>query len=278
MVASFLLALREGLEGALVIGIVFAALKKLNRAEQSKSVWQGVIAAAATSLIVGLILTLIGAELEGVSEQIFEGTTMFMAALLLTWMIIWMRNQSGNLRKDLEAGVLKATGSQSNRWALFWLAFMAVGREGVELVLFLAAIQTTTGSVQTLSGAVLGLLASIALGWILFTSSKRMSLTLFFSITNILLVLIAAGLLAHGVHEFNEAGVIPPVIEHIWNLNPILDENQVAGQILTSLFGYNGNPSLTEALAYIFYFLCAFSLWVKLPPASRIKPQQLHNA
>jgi len=277
MLASFLLALREGLEGALVIGIVLAALKKLDRSRLSQSVWQGVVAAAAVSLAAGFLLSWLGAKLEGQAEELFEGITMFVAAVLLTWMIIWMQRQSGGLKKDLEAGVLKATSGDSSQWGLFWLAFLAVGREGIELVLFLAAVQTATDSFQTYSGALLGLAVSASLGWVLFASSKRMSLRLFFNITNVLLVLFAAGLLAHGVHAFNEAAIIPPVIEQVWDLNPILDETQFAGQLLTALLGYNGNPSLTEITAYALYILGAFVLWMKLAPVQKLSSKQLPN-
>jgi high-affinity iron transporter len=212
-----------------------------------------------------------GAEFEGRAEEIFEGITMLVAAILLTWMIVWMRRQSATLQKEIESDVAKASSGQDNRWALFWLAFLAVGREGLELVLFLTAVQMTTDAIQTILGTILGLMLAIALGWAIFASSKRMSLRLFFNVTNILLVLFAAGLLAHGVHEFNEAGIIPPVIEHIWDVNPILDEKQPIGQLLTALFGYNGNPALTEMLAYLVYFFGAWALWKRIAPAPVVK-------
>lgn len=267
MLASFLLALREGLEAALIVGIVLAALRKVNRIHLSSSVWQGVIAALAFSILAGLGLNWLGAEFEGRAEEIFEGVTMILAAGLLTWMIVWMRRQSAGIQKELEKGVANATEGRENRWALFWLAFLAVGREGLELVLFLAAVQVTTDAFQTFAGAFWGLAASFALGVALFASSKRMSLGAFFTVTNVLLMLFAAGLLAHGVHEFNEAGIIPSVIEHMWDINPILDERGTPGQILAAIFGYNGNPSLTEVLAYLVYVSGALVLWKKLFPA-----------
>ena len=104
-----------------------------------------------------------------------------------------------------------------------------------------------------------------------------MNLAQFFNITNVLLVLFAAGLLAHSVHEFNEAGLIPGVIEHVWNLNPILDEKQPAGQLLTALFGYNGNPSLTETLSYVLYLAGAWALWRWLVPAQLSKPASIYK-
>lgn len=134
------------------------------------------------------------------------------------------------------------------------LAFLAVGREGFELALFLVAAQISTSAVQTLIGAALGLLASAVLGWLLFASTYRLSLRRFFQVTNVLLILFAAGLVAHGVHEFNEAGIIPSIIEHVWDINTLLDEKSPFGLILTALFGYNGNPSLTEVIAYLGYF------------------------
>ena len=148
-------------------------------------------------------------------------------------------------------------------WALFWLSFLAVGREGFELVLFLTAVQMTSGAAQTFLGAALGLGSAVIMGWLLFASSKRLSLRKFFLVTNVLLVLFAAGLLAHGVHEFNEAGLIPSLVEHVWDLNPLLNEKQPLGLMLTALFGYNANPSLTEVLAYLAYLLGVGSLLVR---------------
>lgn len=264
MLSSFLLSVREGLEAALIIGIVLAALRKLNRSHLAPFVWQGVLAAIALSILAGLALAWLGAKFEGRLEEIFEGTMMVIAAILLTWMIFWMRRQSSNLQSELEADVQKAAGAQGSRRALAWLAFLAVGREGFELVLFLTAVQMASNPLLTVIGAILGLGAAILAGWLLFTSSRRMSLRTFFGVTNILLVLFAAGLLAHGIHEFNEAGLIPPLIEHVWDLNPILDEKGIFGQILTALFGYNGNPSLTESLIYVAYLLAAWVVWRKL--------------
>jgi len=260
MLAGFLLSLREGLEAALVIGIVLAALRKTNRSGMSIAVWQGLVAAIVASLVAGLALNWLGAGFEGRAEQIFEGLAMLVAAFLLTWMIFWMQRQGANQKKNLESGVSQAAG-QSSRWAMFWLAFFAVGREGLELVLFLVATKLASGGVQTSLGAFVGLLTAGLLGWILFTSSNRLRIDQFFRITNFLLIFFAAGLVAHGVHEFNEAGIVPSIIEHIWDINPILNEKQPVGQFLTALFGYNANPSLSESLAYLTYFLGVGVLW-----------------
>lgn len=254
MLASFLLSFREGLEAALMISILLAALRKIGQNHLNSFIWRGVFAAVCVSLLAGSALVWLGAELEGHAEEIFEGIAMLSAAVLLTWVIFWMGRHAATLREKLETDVQKASISQGNRWALFGLSFLAIGREGFELVLFLTAVRLATDMVQTLLGALLGLAGAVALGWILFTSSKRLNLSQFFKLTSLLLVLVAAGLVGHGIHELNEAGIIPPIMEHVWDINPILNEKHLLGQLLTALFGYNANPSLTEVLAYIAYF------------------------
>lgn len=269
MFPAFLLALREGLEAALIIGILLGALRKLARPDLRSSVWAGVGVAILLSLVVGLVLALLGISLEGRAEELFEGATMLLAAGILTWVIFWMNRHARHLRVELEQGVQQATTSGASRRALFGLAFLAVVREGVELALFLVATSFALQTGGVLLGALLGILASVALGWLLFASTVRLNLRLFFQVTSALLLLFAAGLVAHGVHEFNEAGLIPAVIEHVWDVNHLLDENSFVGQMLKALFGYNGNPSLTEVIAYAIYFtLVLWGLWREQRPRS----------
>jgi high-affinity iron transporter len=275
---SFLLSLREGLEIALIIGIVLGALRKVHRSDLKRVVWSGVLSAAVISAIAAFILHSMGAAFEGPTEQIFEGFTMLLAAGVLTWMIFWMSRQSRHVKSDLEAGVRRAILKTGKR-ALFLLAFVAVLREGIELSLFITAAALAAGTQQTLWGTLIGLSASIVTGWLLFATTVRLNLSQFFRVTGVLLILFAAGLVAHGVHEFNEVGWIPSVIEHVWNTNFILDENSVAGQMLQALFGYNGNPSLTEVLAYAGYFvaiLLGLRWYIGLSPATR-EPQQISS-
>ena len=253
MVPSFLLSLREGLEAALIIGIVLGALRKVHRQDLSRVVWGGTLSAATISFVVAIILQGVGASLEGTAAGVFEGATVFLAAGVLTWMIFWMHHQSRTIKNSLELGVRHAI-SQSGVRALFFLAFLAVSREGVELALFLTATTFALNAQQTLIGAILGLGTAILLGWSLFATTVRLDLRRFFQVTGILLVLFAAGLVAYGVHEFNEIGWIPALVEHVWDINFFLSEQSTMGQMLKALFGYNANPSLTEVLAYIGYF------------------------
>jgi high-affinity iron transporter len=275
MLPTYLLSLREGLEAALIIGIVLGALSKIRRSDLSPAVWLGTLSAVGVSILTAVLLTAFGMSLEEKAEQIFEGVTMLIAAGILTWMIFWMRKQARFLKSELEAGVNKAAASTGRR-AMFWMAFVAVVREGVELALFITAAffagdqaQLTSNIIQTLAGTILGLGTAALLGWTLFATTVRLDLRRFFQVTGILLILFAAGLVAHGVHEFNEVGWIPAVIEHVWDVNAIVDENSVPGQLLRILFGYNGNPSLTEMIAYFSYLVVVIILWRREPAPAR---------
>ena len=272
MLAGFLILLREGLEAALIIGIVLGALRKFNHTGQASAVWAGTGSAAAISLLVAIVLNRIGVSLEGAAEAIFEGIAMLFAAGLLTWMIFWMRQRARYLKSELEADVQRATKTTGTK-ALFMVAFLAVLREGIETALFLTAVTFTTSATETIIGSLLGLAAAVFLGWVLFATTVRLNLNRFFQVTGILLILFAAGLVAHGVHEFNEVGLIPSVIEHVWDTNHILDESSFAGLMLKALFGYNGTPSLTEVLAYVGYFVAiGFALKPKAVPVTARKP------
>ncbi|MGC8828030.1 MAG: FTR1 family iron permease, partial [Anaerolineae bacterium] len=144
---------------------------------------------------------------------------------------------------------------QDEWWGLFALAFIAVVREGIETVLFLTAAAFQANSQQVIAGGLFGLGIAIGIGWLLFAAGRRINIRIFFRATGILLLLVAAGLLAHGVHELQETSLLPTFIEHLWDINPVLDENGPLGSFLKALFGYNGNPSLLEVIVYTAYLL-----------------------
>ncbi|MBI4302130.1 MAG: FTR1 family protein [Chloroflexi bacterium] len=265
MVQSFLITLREGLEAALIVGIVLAYLARTSNREQFKNVWWGVSGAIALSLLAGAIIFALVGEFSGRNEEIFEGAAMLTAVLVLTYMVIWMKRMANtigaHLRAEVEAALRRGT-----PWALGILAFVAVGREGLETVLFMfAAVQTST-PLQSTIGGVLGLALAFVLGYLIYKGSARLNLRLFFNITGVLLILFAAGLLAHGVHEWQEAGIIPIVKEHVWDINNILNENKGLGSFLKAVFGYNGNPELMEVIAYAGYLFG--TLWYFLKGAN----------
>jgi high-affinity iron transporter len=261
MVAALLLAFREGLEAALILSIVLGVLRRVGQGGQARVVWLGAGLAGLVSVAVGLALQALGVAFEGAAEEIFEGSAMLLAAGVLTWMIFWMARQGRAVQAKLEQDVHRAA-LGGGRWALFSLAFVAVLREGIELALFLTAAAFTATAGATLIGGAVGLGAAAVAGWVLFTTTRRMDIRTFFRVTSILLILFAAGLVAHGIHEFNEVGWVPPVVEHVWDLNPVLDESSGLGQMLKALLGYNGNPSLTEVVSYIGYWVVvSLALW-----------------
>src|SRR5512145_1537057 len=177
MLPTYLLSLREGLEAALIIGIVLGAVSKIRRNDLAPAVWLGTLSAVVVSILAAVLLTRFGMSLQGKAEEIFEGITMLIAAGILTWMIFWMGKQARFLKGELEAGVSKAAASTGKR-AVFWLAFMAVVREGVELAIFITAAffagsqeQATSNLIQTLAGTILGLGTSVLLGYTIFATS-----------------------------------------------------------------------------------------------------------
>lgn len=284
MLPTYLLSLREGLEAALIIGIVLGAVNKIRRNDLTPAVWLGTWSAVAVSILTALILTSVGMSLEDEAEEIFEGVTMLIAAGILTWMIFWMGKQARFLKGELEAGVSKAAAS-TGKGAVFGLAFMAVVREGIELAIFITAAffasdqgEGSASLVQTLAGTILGIGTAALLGWTIFATTVRLDLRRFFQVTGILLILFAAGLVAHGVHEFNEVGIIPAVIEHVWDVNTVIDETSLTGELLKTLFGYNGNPSLTEVLAYLAYLITVSILWRRENTATAKAPAAASQA
>jgi len=265
MLAAALITFREGLEAALIVSIVLGYLKKTDHMDRQRSVWWGVVAAIAASLAAALGLQAIGARFEGRAEQVFEGMTMLLAAGVLTWMVFWMQAQGRRIKGHLEEGVRQAVATGQS-WALFGLAFLAVVREGIETVLFLSAAVFASSPVQTLTGGLVGLAAAAVVGWLLFAASVRLNMRRFFQMTGVLLIVFSAGLVAHGIHEFQEAELLPILVEHVWDINHVLDEESTLGSVLKSLFGYNGNPSLMEVLSYFgYYAVIGLATWQRKP-------------
>jgi len=263
---SLLLALREGLEIALLLSLLLGTLHRLGQSIMQKHIWRGTGSALLVSLLGAGVLTTLGMRLEGKSEAIFEGLTMLLAAAVLTWAIVWFHHRSRQWREHIAAQVEHRLTQGGT--ALYWLAFIIVAREGLELALFLTATSLRSGSLPSAVGGGLGLVVAALLGWGLYATVIRLNLRGFFFITNGMLVLFAAGLLAHGVHELNQMGWLPSGPAPIWNLNAFLDENSVLGQFLKTLFGYNGDPAFSEVAAYFLYLvLLGVGLrWLK-PPA-----------
>ena len=250
---ALLIGLREGLEAALVVGIVLGVLARAGRPHLAAPAWLGVGSAVAVSGITAAMLQGLGTSLQGSSEAIFEALTMLLAAALLSWMIFWMSRVGKNLSSSLADEARRAI-SRKQGWGVFAITFFSVLREGVETALFLVAAAFRASPQETLVGGGLGLALAACLGWGLFATALRLNLRSFFSASGALLLLFAAGLVGHSIQEFNQAGWVPAIIDPLWNTNGWVNETSFTGQILKALFGYSGSPSLTQVLAYLVYF------------------------
>jgi high-affinity iron transporter len=256
MAGAFLVTLREGLEAALIISIILAYLARTGNRRYFVNIWVGAGAAVVVSLAAGAGLYWTVGNLSGRAEEIFEGIAMFIAVAVLTYMVVWMKRQAVNIKAHLEARVGSAVAAGS-ALAMVSLAFVVVVREGVETVLFMLGILTSTTVSAATIGGFLGLAVAVAVGYVGYRESRRLNLSVFFNVTGTLLIFFAAGLLAHGIHEFQEAGLFPVMVEHVWNMNGFLNEKEGLGNFLRTLFGYNGNPALVEVTFYTTYLAVA---------------------
>ncbi|HEX7628609.1 MAG TPA: FTR1 family protein [Candidatus Methanoperedens sp.] len=262
MLASFLITFREALEAALIIGIIAAYIAKLGRKDLNRYINIGIISALVASLAVAFVFKMIYGELTGTSEQLFEGTAALLAAVVLTYMIFWMADNSKQIKGEVQEKIDLSI-SKGQMFGIAALSFVAVFREGVETVLFLGTL-AIQAPVDTISGFIIGLVLVIALSFIMFKGMYRLDVGRFFRYTSILLILFSAGLVATAVGGFNEAGIIPVIVEHAWDINPPLNsdgsypplhENGLIGGSLKALIGYSGAPSLTMVISYVGYWI-----------------------
>lgn len=265
---GLLTGLREGVEAALIIGIVAGYLVKIGRADRLASVWVGVALAVVVSAAVGLAAYVALGSLEGTAEKLIAGSTSLLAVVILTYMLFWMRKQAVTLGADLRKGVDRAVASAS-LFGLVLLAFTAVIREGIETALFLLG-QTTAASGEGLSvvvGAAIGLLIAAGIGVLIFRAGLRLNLSSFFNVTGAALVVIASGLLSYGVHEFVEIGVIPGLVSPLYDISALLPHTEGIGQFLRAIVGYSATPELSTLLAQVAYL--AFGLLFYIAPVRR---------
>lgn len=253
MFASFLITLREGMEAALIVAILLAYLKKVGATDRSRYVYVGIAAGVLGSIFVAIAFAIMSVEFEGRFEGFFEGLTMLLAAAILTTVIIWMHKNSRAYSLGLKEKMERAlTGKES--LGLVSVAFVSIFREGVETVLFLGSASFSSSGAEILIGGLLGLALAVLVGVLIMKSSVRLNFRSFFRVTGVLLMAFAAGLVAHGIHEFEEVGLVPPLVENVYDINWLIDDHSDAGRLLTALVGYNGNPSLAEILGYLCYW------------------------
>lgn len=262
MFSAFMISLREGVEISIILAVILAYLKQLDRREVSKQVWLGTVAAGAFSVLIAAgIYRVMGAG-ESNFQVMFEGVLKILAVIILTWMTFWMKRQSKDMSGELKQKIDQAL-KKGSIWALTSLAFISVVREGIETALFiLGSIQENSPS-QTILGMVIGFGVAAILGVLIYKGTHRLSLKSFFTVLSVLLIFMGAGLLTGGIHEFQELSMIPEGIEHVWNLQPILSDTSLVGGLLKAVFGYRESPNLVLVVAYGVYLMLALFSYFK---------------
>jgi high-affinity iron transporter len=263
MIPSFIITFREVLEAALVVGIVLSYLVRTGQTQYNNIVYLGVASGIMASIVGAIVFTTIAGGFTGRAEKIFEGITMLVGAFLLTTMILWMMKQK-QVAQELEHRVAKEI-TKRHKFGLCLLVFVAILREGIETVIFLNAASFVSTN-NSIFAALAGIVAAILLGYAIFLGSMKISIKKFFNITSILLILFAAGLVAHGIHELQEAKIITTVIEHVWDINPTV--NPDGSYPILHEKGYLG--SILEVFSKVYLGITEIHLWLSYSVTSFI--------
>lgn len=264
MLSAFFITFRESLEAAVVISILISILNMSGDEKAKKFVWQGTILGIFASFALAWIMNIFLGGFEGIVEKIYEGVLMITAAGLLTNMIIWIR-KNGRLMRDKIKNDVKVALSKKSHHTILLLAFLAVAREGIETVIFFKSISfdTTTSYSAMILGGILGIMTTIIISMMFFYGVKKANPAKILKLLTYILIFIAGGLLAHGIVEFQGAGVFPTFIKPLFDLSDIFSEKEGLGAILKSLFGYDANPSLLAVIGYLTYLGINFRLVYK---------------
>ncbi|WNM28057.1 iron uptake transporter permease EfeU [Demequina capsici] len=262
MLANFLIGLREGLEASLIVGILVAYLVRIDRRDMLPHVWTGVGIALAVSLGFGALLTLGPQGLTFEAQEVIGGTLSIIAVGLITWMIFWMGRTARHLRGHLEGQLDKAIAV--GKGAVITMALLAVGREGLETSLFLWAGITSAGSsTAPIVGATLGLIAAAALGFVVYRGAARLNLRVFFQWTGTFLVVVAAGVLAYGVHDLQEAGVLPGIDNLAFDVSGTISADSATAAVLKGIFNFSPQTTVLQAVAWVLYVVPTMWFFVR---------------
>ncbi|MDE1173992.1 MAG: FTR1 family protein [Parvibaculaceae bacterium] len=271
MLVPFLIMLREGIEAALIVGIVATYLRQTGRASLMPAVWVGVVLAAALSLFVGAGLQFASAEFPQKMQELFEALVGFVAVGVLTSMVFWMRKVSHSIKGELQASIDEAlahSSGQGQGLALVGIVFFAVAREGLESVFFLLAIFQQSESALGPLGALLGVLAAVAVGFAIYVGGVRLNLRWFFRWTGIFILAVAAGVLSGALRALHEAGFWNHLQTIAFNLSGVLPVDSPLGTVFAGVFGYQDAPAIGELAIYVAY-LAITLVWFLTPPGKR---------
>jgi high-affinity iron transporter len=267
MLGNALIGLREGLEASLVVSILVAFLVRTDRRRELPKVWAGVAFAVLVSVGVTLGLTLAQQALTFEAKEILGGSLSIVAVGFVTWMIFWMRSNARALRSELE-GRLEAAVSMGSV-AVVVMATLAVGREGLETAFFVfAAAQAAGETAQPLIGFLTGIVISVLIAYGLYRGAMRINLARFFTVTGFFLVFVAAGILAYGVHDLQEAGVLPGLSTLAWDVSSWLPESSWYGTLLKGVLNDSAQTTVLQAVVWCGYVAVVLTLFL-LPQRSR---------
>ena len=273
MLPTFVIGLREGLEASLIVGIIAAFLIQRGDRSAIRWMWVGVAGALALCLGAAAILTIVNGQLPHQQQEGLTAILSLMAVAGITYMVIWMKRHSRELKRTLEAGA--ETALAAGAWAMVGMAFFAVIREGLETAVFLlATFNNSTNPAATATGAVLGIAIAIALGWAIYKGGVRLNLSRFFRITGFVLVLVAAGLLASAAHAAAEAGWLTALQTPAVNLSWLVAPGSIRASLLTGTLGIQPVPTWAEVIAWVLYAV-PMSVYVLWPQRFGPRPQHV---
>lgn len=263
LVSNGLIGLREGLEAALVVSILVAFLVRTERRDALRFVWTGVAAAVALSIGVTAVLTFVAGQLTFQQQETFGGVASLVAVAFVTWMIFWMRRAARSIAAELRGQLSNAL--QVGPLAVAGVAFLAVAREGLETAVFFfsSARSAGGGTTQPLIGFLAGIAIAIALAWLLYRGAIRLNLSKFFTITGVLLIFVAAGVLAYGIHDLQEASLLPGLHALAFDVSEQIPPDSWYGTLLKGIFNFSPATSVAEAIAWAAYVAIVLSLFLR---------------
>lgn len=280
MLANFLIGLREGLEASLVVSILIAYLVKTNRRHDIKYIWFGIVVAVALVVAVFTTINLAMGALPFRTQELVGGTLSILAAGLVTWMIFWMRRTARGLKSELESELADAVAL--GPFAVAFVAFLTVGREGLETAAIMYGTVAYTDTAQPFIGAAAGLLVAVALGYLIYRGAIRVNLGKFFTVTGYLLIVVAAGVLAYGIYDLQEAGFLPRLT---FNVGPITDLGNAVfdisatippdswyGTLLKGTVNFQPNPSWLQVIGWTAYLIPVLWLYSRKPRSAAPAP------
>lgn len=251
MLASFLIMLREGIEAALIVGIIAGYLARTGRSDWLPTVWIGVLLAVALSLFVAAAMLLVGSQFPQRTQELFEAAVGACAVVVLISMVFWMRKASRSIRRTMEHDIdVAMADARGPAWALIGMSFFAVAREGLESVFFLLALFQQSPGPAAPIGALLGIAVALVLGYGIYRGGVRLDLRRFFKWTGVFIILVAAGLASAVLRSLHEAGVWNHLQQPVWDMTERLPVGSLVGTVLSGLFGYHDAPVLGEVLVW----------------------------